>query len=165
MAKTRITTGGGSVTAGQAALLVDYLLPPAQPDYALADTPELAWLAPDWDGVYAQPAPEFPDTPEMPPDMPEGAPDALGGAGVGKGGDLPIGVNDAPPAPPQPRQRDLPEFGVCLTRGCGRRSVRAGRCQYCGDWEWQRIWGGVSNINETETGRPPPPSGTGPRKV
>ena len=181
--RTRITTGGGRVTAGQAQALIDYLpddapalplpLPPDDaplpPDDALADTPELAWLAPDWDGVYApapeladtpddapeladtpDDAPELADTPEFPPDAPDGAQDALGCAGVGKDAEMPIGGNDAPPAPPLPRQRDLPEFGVCLTRGCGRRSVRAGRCQYCGDWEWQRIWGGVSS----ETGRP-----------
>ena len=138
--RTRITTGGGRVTAGQAQALIDYLpddapaLPLLPPVDALA--PELAWLAPDWDGVYA-PAPELPDTPEMPPDMPESAQDALGGAGDGKDADLPIGVNDAPPAPtPAPPLRDVAlEFGVCQAAGCGRVAVRAGRCQFCGHWQ------------------------------
>ena len=59
---------GTRATAGQAALLCDYLLPPPppapapapqqpqQPQQAQDDAPELGWLAPDWDGVYA-PAP------------------------------------------------------------------------------------------------------------
>ena len=110
--RTRITTGGGRVTAGQAQALIDYLLPPDD-------------------------APELPDTPEMPPDMPESAQDALGGAGDGKDADLPIGVNDAPPAPtPAPPLRDVAlEFGVCQAAGCGRVAVRAGRCQFCGHWQ------------------------------
>ena len=90
MAKTRIT-------AGQAALLADYLLP--LPDDAPA--PELAWLAPDWDGVYAPP-PELPpdDAPELPQDTPESAPDALGGAGNGKG----TGRPPPPSKGPAPRK-------------------------------------------------------------
>ena len=50
-------------------------------------------------------APELPDTPEFPQDAPESAQDALWGAGAAKDGDLPIGVNDAPPAdtPAPPR--------------------------------------------------------------
>ena len=85
---------------------------PLPPDDALADTPELAWLAPDWDGVYA-PAPDDAPPPELPPDAPDGAQDALGCAGVGKDAEMPIGVNDATPGAAPATPAGLAGVSVC----------------------------------------------------